>query len=155
MVVPLLLYITCNSLILRRIQLQSRVALTSITDAPRTKGGNTVKSRPGSGMGYSRVRKNVAMTLLYTLGIHVLAATGNQTLSVMTAFGYPIDTKGLLFQILRLMTYIGACTNPFIYVIKYGRFRAAVATMLRCLAVNICRNGHETRSIALLALNQH
>jgi hypothetical protein len=153
MVVPLILYITCNLLILRRIQQQSRVALTSNTDVPRIAGGGTVKSRPGSGMGYTRARKNVAITLLYTLGIHVLAATGNQTLSVMTAFGYPIDTKGMLFQILRLMTYVGACTNPYIYVIKYGRFRAAVATMLRCLAVKICRRGHDARNIALLTLN--
>jgi hypothetical protein len=146
-VAPIIVYVTCNALILRRIKQQSRVniamaTITSVDISTSTAAGKTTKrqdTKPATLTSsderkegrrkrgaYSRMRKNVAMTLLYTLAVHVIALTGNQTLIIAGVFGSPPDTTSLLFQILRLMTYIGACTNPFIYVIKYERFRAAV-----------------------------
>ena len=80
---------------------------------------------------YARARNNVAITLFYTLIIHICTSAGTQTLVLLTAFGYIYDSTSVLVQILQLALYSNSCINPFIYLIKYERFREAVMRNLR------------------------
>ena len=75
---------------------------------------------------FGRARNNVAITLLYTLVIHFLTTTGNQVLVLLYACGYSYDTTAILPQLFALATYVSSCINPFVYVVKYERFRQAV-----------------------------
>ena len=111
-VIPISVYVTSYVLILR--SLRRRVQVQSHQSDP-----------------YTNARVNVAITLLYTLVIHVIAWSGSQVQNVMSSFGYQLDASSICYQLLRLATYISGCINPFIYLLKYDRFRDAVKHMFR------------------------
>lgn len=84
---------------------------------------------------YTRASHNVAITVLYTSIIHVVAWTGNQVQVLMTAFSF-VDSTSSLFQILILFTYITSCVNPIVYVVKYKEFRQAFNNIV---FVSLCK----------------
>lgn len=77
---------------------------------------------------YSRASHNVAITVLYTVVIHVVAWTGNQVQVLLTIFGYVNTSTSLLNQILLLVSYLTTSINPIIYVMKYKEFRQALSS---------------------------
>jgi hypothetical protein len=53
----------------------------------------------------ARARKNVAITLLYTLGVHVIAWTGNQIQNVASAYDLlQVDVNSVFFQVSSVKT---------------------------------------------------
>lgn len=81
---------------------------------------------------YLKASHNVAITVFYTLIIHVLSWTGNQVQVLMTAFGYTLDVTTNLYQILLLAIYTNSCVNPIVYAIKYTQFRRAIKRLIPC-----------------------
>ena len=79
---------------------------------------------------FGKARRNVAITLLYTLTFHFLTTTRNQILVLLFAFGYSYDTTAIMPQLFALAMYISSCINPFVYTVKYERFRTAVKHIL-------------------------
>ena len=84
---------------------------------------------------YQKARKNVAITFFYTVIIHIITSAGSQALKLLTASDYPSDAIPVINQILPLALCANSCINPFIYLIKYERFREAVKRNTRC-----CKN---------------
>lgn len=82
---------------------------------------------------YSRASHNVAITVLYTVVIHIVAWTGNQVLTLSTAFGYVNNPASQLNQFLLLATYLTSGVNPVIYVMKYNEFRRALRASFTAL----------------------
>jgi hypothetical protein len=53
----------------------------------------------------ARARKNIAIALLYTLGVHVIAWTGNQIEGVLSAYDLlQVDVNSVLFQVSSVKT---------------------------------------------------
>jgi hypothetical protein len=80
---------------------------------------------------YSHASHNVAITVLYTVVIHVVAWIGNQVQFLLTVFGYVNIPSSPLNQILLLATYLTSSVNPVIYVMKYKEFRRALINIVR------------------------
>jgi hypothetical protein len=60
----------------------------------------------------ARARKNVAVTLLYTLSIHVIAWTGNQIQGVVSAYHLlQVDVTSVLFQVSNVKTRLLVLTD--------------------------------------------
>jgi Na+/H+ antiporter NhaC len=89
---------------------------------------NEVSNQHQSQRQYSRASHNVAITVLYTVVIHVVAWTGNQVQVLLTIFGYVNTSTSLLNQILLLVSYLTTSINPVIYVMKYKEFRQALSS---------------------------
>jgi hypothetical protein len=83
---------------------QTEVGLTSLNGEDRTsvdgQQGDRIFQEEAKTDSLARARKNVAITLLYTLSIHVIAWTGNQTQLVVDAYSsFQLDVNTVLFQV--------------------------------------------------------
>lgn len=105
---------------------RAKVASVAKTTAVSTLTSSAHTNHQQSDRKFSRASHNVAITVLYTLIIHVIAWSGNQVQVLMTSFGFVVDTSSSLYQILLLATYCTSCVNPVVYVIKYKEFRRAI-----------------------------
>ena len=110
---------------------------------------------------YMKCRKNIAITLFYSTTIFIASCTGNQVQIVANAFGYPLDMTSLLFQLLLLAVYLNGCINPFIYIIKYKRFRSAAAKQYpqicstRRNAITLCMAWKNSNLIKSICIQKH
>ncbi len=140
MVMPILCYGLCYALTFASLKTRAKIACQTVamSTTNQKQGPQLLASQISSVAAtanhkqYSRASQNVAITVFYTIVFHVLAWTGNQVQILVIIFGYPIDPSSLLYQILLLATYCTSCINPFIYVIKYKKFRHVVG--LSCSA---------------------
>ena len=123
-VLPTISFILCYSLIIKALMAKKKVKPASAVDSNISTTALPVQSK------YLLARNNLAVTLLYNLLIHVVFLSGNQILVLLYAVGYEYDTTGALSQLLVLATYINSCTNPFVYVIKYKKFREAIKQII-------------------------
>lgn len=110
-----------------------RGKVTSVTKTAMT--SLSVQQQHQNHRQYTRASHNVAITVLYTSVIHVVAWTGNQVQVLMGAFSF-IDSTSSLFQMCILFTYITSCVNPVVYVVKYREFRQAFNNIV---LVSLCK----------------
>lgn len=132
-IVPILIYGLSYALTFASLKARVRVATQSIamtavfTNEPergvQTNRAN-VNAASANQQQYSRASVNVAITVLYTILIHVAAWSGSQIIILRGGIGYD-DGSLLLVQIFVLATYSTSCVNPFVYIIKYKEFRNA------------------------------
>lgn len=123
MVLPLICYVTCYWRIAVFLRARSKVMVM-----PWSSGGS------GKQKASTRAQKNVILTVLYTVILHVLTWTGNQVFFLMAACGSPLNMTSVS-QVLQLAVYTSSCVNPFIYIIKYERFRDAAKLTYQRLAL--------------------
>jgi hypothetical protein len=122
--IPLLIYTGCYVSTFVSLRRRARNVVTMATTATAEVTSSTIRTTAANH--YSRASHNVAVTVLYTILIHVVAWSGNQVQVLMSAFRYPVDPSEYLYQILLLAMYTNNCMNPLIYVTKYRDFRRAV-----------------------------
>lgn len=154
MVLPVACYCICYFLVARNLRSQHTVhsyigpphsssALTQSTTARALPHVNQIEkdASPENKIGgkkardkFWHARRNVALTVFYTIILHIITWTGSQVQLLFSTFGYALDSNSPLAQVLQLLIYCNSCVNPIIYVIKYERFREGVARIIRQLS---------------------
>ena len=82
-------------------------------------------------------RKNTIKTFLLIGLCFVICWSNNQVYYLMYNLGYNADWNGIYFQFTVLMVFLNCTVNPFIYLIKYKDYQAALKKLLRCERKNV------------------
>lgn len=141
MLIPISCYVFSYTRIVLHVRRKSKVRSTA-TNIPSGKSSTATASSIDKGAmktSFVKAQKNVAMTLLYTIILHIITWLGNQVFVFMWAYGAALSTTSALGQILQLN--VTGCVSPFVYMVKYEKFRAAAKQAYRGLCDRLACNG--------------
>ena len=102
----------------------------SVTNVEQVSDINAVNTSKDK---FKLARKNTIITLLIVGLCFIICWSQNQIEYLMYNLGYHIDFNSNYHNFTVLMVFINCTVNPFIYLIKYRDYQAALKKFLSCV----------------------
>ena len=94
--------------------------------------GPSLNNTPATKDTFQLARTNTLKTFLLVGLCFIICWSNNQIYFLMYNLGYEINWNGTYYLFTVLMVFVNCTVNPFIYLIKYRDYQAALKRLLGC-----------------------